>query len=783
LLGLIVEVITPSAQALELHRISSNTTQTSNSPTVVGSFGGYIGPFTIQGTTGFLAEGGGITVLDLQNPDTPHIRRSMPWVSSVTGIATVDNLLYLTDYTNELQILDVTNPEQPLLRGHVALPGYAMLNMIGNNLALVTVGLPTGQFITSWVLQIVDISDTEEPRLRGRILLGEKPLGAVKLIGSMAFVATRSGESSSQPGALQIFDLADPNQPQLRGSYTVPGNFGAVALDVSNGFAYVSDYHAIRVIDVHDPSRPALRGSYSTYEADVSASISSVQVANGFAFVGTDGWVQEIGSSGRRASYLQILDMRNPVLPVLIKRVETPELPNVRITSGRLYAMMPTYGLQIFDIQNPAAPILRGRFRVPGEVHNIRIIGTRAYLNSWDSLVQTNIQVVDVSNSAQPILLGNLKLPETMYAIDVVGSTIVAVGGYKMYIVDAANPYHPVLRSSFDLYGNDAISVQVEGDLAYVGMGGIATAGTDGMRIIDITNPDAPYERGSYSVVSLGHLYVADGLAYLDVRSDGRIETHIIDVGDPTRPKLIGTMAQNGPIRVANNVAYVAGDPFQVIDLNDPSHPVPRGTLTLPRACDLEIVGTFVYVRECDGIFHIVDVSDPDQPVVIGSLVTPSAGTDIEVVGALIYCAEGSAGLRILQADPAQFTPQTMTQLDVSVADESQESTAQIINDVSQSVRSGTILPSALLSVRTKSATGDTVAFEGALSLFVLDRNALVPPRLTFTSSNQGKRTLPINLPMNATVRLIVIDGRSGVGRVVTVTTSSHKAYLPVIRR
>ena len=119
-------------------------------------------------------------------------------------------------------------------------------------------------------------------------------------------------------------------------------------------------------------------------------------------------------------------------------------------------------------------------------------------------------------------------------------------------------------------------------------------------------------------------------------------------------------------VDVVGNYAYVAVDGFslsgdfqglEVIDVSDPSRPIPVGDApTSNPATGITVAGNIAYLL-AGPILNLFDVSDPRSPTEIGTYALPSNGEDIEVIGELAYTALGGSfsGLLILNVSRPGF--------------------------------------------------------------------------------------------------------------------------------
>ncbi|MHB1034187.1 MAG: Ig-like domain-containing protein [Pirellulales bacterium] len=258
-----------------------------------------------------------------------------------------------------------------------------------------------------------------------------------------------------------------------------------------------------------------------------------------------------------------------------------------------------------------------------------------------------------------PVLVNPVRLG----GYDPVGTSLVcsvAVSGTVAYVTDAqtglriidvSNPSAPWERGEYHTSGH-ARGVDISGTRAYV-------ADQDaGLVIIDVTNPAAPVQVGVYDTsgdaegvaVSGTRAYVADAYAGLV----------IIDVTDPAAPVRLGGYDTSGYARgvaVSGTRAYVAdgGAGLQILDVTNPAAPVRLGSYdTGGSAYGVTVSGTRAYVADREAGLQILDVTNPAAPVRLGGYVTLQSAYDVAVSGTLAFVADGARGLVILDvSNPA----------------------------------------------------------------------------------------------------------------------------------
>src|SRR5262249_31389152 len=124
--------------------------------------------------------------------------------------------------------------------------------------------------------------------------------------------------------------------------------------------------------------------------------------------------------------------------------------------------------------------------------------------------------------------------------------------------------------------------------------------------------PKAPKGVASLRGTGEGQGVVLSGnYAYIPDR-DGFL--HIVDVSEPTAPKLVGS---------------------------SPDEP----GIALAAAVD----GHHVYVGSKRGFLHVLDIPDPRAPVWVGSYKTSGRANGVTAAGGLVYVNDGEGGLTILR--------------------------------------------------------------------------------------------------------------------------------------
>ena len=126
----------------------------------------------------------GLQIIDVSNPQNPSLLGSYDAPSYAYSVFVSNNIAYIADYDAGLQIIDVSNPQNPVLLGSYDTPGTALSVFVSNNIAYVADVSPGLQIIdflyahgyyhrfpdvAAWDagLQIIDVSNPQNPALLG----------------------------------------------------------------------------------------------------------------------------------------------------------------------------------------------------------------------------------------------------------------------------------------------------------------------------------------------------------------------------------------------------------------------------------------------------------------------------------------------------------------------------------------------------------------------------------------------------------------------------------------
>jgi len=218
--------------------------------------------------------------------------------------------------------------------------------------------------------------------------------------------------------------------------------------------------------------------------------------------------------------------------------------------------------------------------------------------------------------------VGSVDAPGGCSDIAISGShAYVAANSDGLQVIDISDPASPQVAGAVDTPGH-AKSVAISGFNAFL------ADGSGGLQVIDISDPMNPHIVGvhSYDPEFQSYLSVAVSGTYAYVGDNYWVNTgfRVINVADPTDPQQVGFVVTNYDVlgtAISGNYAYAAtsGAGLLVIDITVPSNPQIVGNIdALIAASDVVILGSYAYVASFSG-FQVIDITNPTDPQLVGS--------------------------------------------------------------------------------------------------------------------------------------------------------------------
>ncbi|MGE0086447.1 MAG: carboxypeptidase regulatory-like domain-containing protein [Desulfococcaceae bacterium] len=353
-------------------------------------------------------------------PDVGNIRRiigSYYTPGYATDVEISGNMAYVTDSSGRLQIIDVSNPSNPMLMGEVKTQGTASGIALSGSMVYL---------IDEVGLKIINVSNPYSPVVTGGMDMAYA--GGIAVYGSIIYIVDND--------SLLIINVSDPANPKLIGSLGYEDS-DLFSVAVKNTTVYIAGiyfggrrtypvFNDLYVVNVQDPANPAIIGSVNETCVTTNKCLPRITVE------GTKAHVTCGGS-------LQIIDVSNPTTPEIMGSEDTLTYCVSGVTvEGTTAYVADAKGLQIINVAVPTAPTIIGSVDMPG-ANDVTVSGNIAYVAT-----DAGLKITDVSNPsltiAQPVQITPVVLnSSTSLSLTVPGPAIAA--SYTLRVSDSSTSH------------------------------------------------------------------------------------------------------------------------------------------------------------------------------------------------------------------------------------------------------------------------------------------------------------------------------------------------------
>lgn len=504
---------------------------------------------------------------------------------------------------------------------------------------------------TGFRLSILDMSSPFSPRLLGKILL-PTTINHLAVAGSLACVATGDRYDEKVPPLLALIDISDPAHPAIRGACRLPylpesliagggrfwatGKFGLAELDpahpetpvlrfapfglwqtqgiaIAGSRAYVTDnFYGLRIVDISMPGMPELRGACKL----PGDSCEHLAVVGDKVYVSRIRMGVVTAESRKINGAIQIVDVANPDAPVLRQPITVGLLPNRLLLAGSTLVTNYQNGLCLINLANPAHPTSCTLSMGKGWPYSGRLLGVERNL-VW-TLNSAGLQIIDLSNPPTPQprdvypLLGPVKKVATQ------GQRLYIGGKTSLKILDLTQPEAPVLRGACQ--GASFTAMAIAGDRLY------AAPYSNGVMAFDIANPDAPkmlshWQSSTHKSAYTQSLAARGPLAFAIYTST---LAELIDFTQAAAPRGRGSIEKSSNLGgggLIDSLACLASsNKLSIFDISNPDQFKQRAVMEIPEARVVVVSGKLAYLISGRTELSIVDLNNPDHPARRGSI-------------------------------------------------------------------------------------------------------------------------------------------------------------------
>ncbi len=437
-------------------------------------------------------------------------------------------------------------------------------------------------------------------------------------IRSIALDSARGYLFGARNAVVDVYDLAQPDNPSRVTEIRFPDNVGQLAYRETDQTLFVGGVNHLIVLDLSSPAQPQIVGSVALPGNVLDLSLSGNLV------------LAALGDSG-----LAVVDAQNPAQPALQGRLLLPfpsSADYVATLGNYAYVSDGSANIYVVDFSTPASPTLVGPITLWG-VKDLEVVGNVLVTTSSDSITP-GLYLHDLSNPQTPVLLGMYGDGSLMSALAVAGGTVYAYAyavdqNFRPILkaVDITTPSNPTLLGSLNLM-SELSNLRVY-MWVYSGAWGVRLYGSwweDGVHIVDVGDPANMSEIAIFGDDRVNMPVAADGAGQRLYIAGYLGNLGVIDLTDPTYPVPMGVAS--GALytwvdAVSSSEVYTVGQPpssphqLYVYDFSNPAQPQQRATLATS-AKRFVRVGTRLYGWWWRDSLEVLDVSNPSQPAVIG---------------------------------------------------------------------------------------------------------------------------------------------------------------------
>jgi hypothetical protein len=562
----------------------------------------------ISGDTGYVITGSVFQTLDLSEPTTPVVlgELDLPWAGG--WVVVRGSFAYLVN--RDLLVVDVSVPSAPVEVGSLTTEWWLTDVTIAGDRLVARAGPGLG-------FCVIDLGVPTAPVVAHRIEIEDDLVVGFAASERYLFVGVLSYNTDD---GIRIFDIGQPSGVVEVGFESVD-QVWSVAVQEQTLFLTTSSY--LMVMDVSTPSDPELIGYLSLDD------------------IGS--WIERMVPSGDLVLAIGhpdffVFDLTDPTDPTLIGRIDVPD-PNLLAAAG-MTALVGDAELLVVDLTVPASPEIVGSHEVFGSsLESVAsghhsFVAARSGLRVFDienPVTLTEVAALDDSSYAQAIAFQN----DLVYLVEI-------YGGFR--IVDVAEPTAPVVLSTTRLYPYEYTSIDVAAGFAFVSV-------SDGVQVIDISNPTQPTDAGmaygaeAHDLVADGaHVYVATWPDGLEIFEPAPFPLGLNLIATLPMVNWVLGLAQHG------DYVYLTDGDLRVINVSDPTTPIEVGMVEMPEGAeDVTVIGSRAYVRGTDRKIWVVDVGDPQSPLIVGTIETPGSPLDVDLANGHLIVSDGRAGLTVVR--------------------------------------------------------------------------------------------------------------------------------------
>lgn len=539
-----------------------------------------------------IGNGGGIMTANIDTPSCPR------WLGEVTiggfptnqlrhprNVKVYGNYAYLSLAESGMGIVDISDPENPVICSQTQVGGYIVDLAVNGNYAYAA--------DDSVGLRIYNIEDPYNP-----IDIGLVPntVGCLSLAIKDTFLFISAMDWWAGYTMVAAYNISQPENPVMLDSLS---NYSGGSIVIDDNYIYSGGF--LDIIDIGDPANLIL--------------VNNLFISSNGKIAIQDTLVFCPQVSGGAVYIISIADPNNPY--IITTYGATGYARDVYQDKGLLYVSEDMGGLRIIDISLPFSPFEIGAFNSPSPVY-----GNNVMLAKDDILYcpAGDLYSLDVSDPTAPYTIKWGKALGKTHAVALKDSIILTIDdacGLKTYLLDTSKYLLPIDSAnvsgtytySWDIYWLDSLALVISSDSLFIfkispsgncqrlgqrlltsdpgepvsisaaGQYAYVTAGRYGLYVVNISDPENPVILDSIDIGMVWDQSIKGDKLFLANHSNG---LRIMDIAIPDSPKVICTYDSIKcamSLAIDSSFAYVAGDSagLRIINISNPANPFETG--------------------------------------------------------------------------------------------------------------------------------------------------------------------------------------------------------------
>ncbi|HUT80380.1 MAG TPA: hypothetical protein VMZ29_04180 [Candidatus Bathyarchaeia archaeon] len=378
------------------------------------------------------------------------------------GVAIQNGLAFIANNDQGLEIINITNPLNPIFLASVPTAGYAVDVLISNNYAYVSQSIQG--------VAIINIVNPKKPFFVQNLNPG----------GNVLEVGIRSNllHIITEYNGFYLYDVSNPYSPTMI-SHWEDDKFHK-GISVLNKHALLATWGVgLQILDLTFTSSPILIGTW-----DESSSYT-----NGVDSAFING--QKIAFLASTSHGLEIINFTIPQHPVKLSSYSSlGSIFDVTVKDNIAYCSCYDHGLVMLDVSNPSSPVQLFTYDTEGYTVDAAVDGSFAiFADRYEG-----IKIFNVENPASPLYLASILdhgLAEKVEIVDDFAYLADRYGGLEIF--DLSNPKTLRRIGQYREVGVSAMNIYIRGDCA------IVPSYDKGVYFINISDPTNPTKIAVYN--------------------------------------------------------------------------------------------------------------------------------------------------------------------------------------------------------------------------------------------------------------------------------------------